>query len=104
MLPTRLRKAARAASTLLPCSAPFRSAIASRYAASSASVNQLRHAAMMRARAASVSHDGRASAVCGPSAGRGEDGAAVPGVEISRKTWYKIFTRYKDCRVEGLTD
>jgi transposase len=24
--------------------------------------------------------------------------------DISRKTGYKIFTRYKDCGVEGLTD
>src|SRR5579864_660981 len=53
---------------------------------------------------AGVLPDGRAAEVCRPIARRGEDGGAVPGVEISRKTGYKIFARYKDCGVEGLTD
>ena len=31
-------------------------------------------------------------------------GGTVPGVRVSRKTGYKIFTRYQQCGVEGLTD
>ena len=39
-----------------------------------------------------------------PAAGWGEDGEAVPEFGISRKTGYKIFTRYRECGLEGLTD
>jgi hypothetical protein len=47
---------------------------------------------------------GRTNAVCGPAQGRGDDGFAVPEFGISRKTGYKIFERYQQCGLEGLSD
>src|SRR4030095_388472 len=39
-----------------------------------------------------------------PVVGGGKKGGVCAGSEISRKTGYKIFTRYQDCGLEGLTD
>lgn len=47
---------------------------------------------------------GRENAVCDPAQGWRDDGVAVPGIRDSRKTGYKIFERYEQCGLEGLTD
>jgi putative transposase len=48
--------------------------------------------------------DGREAAVrCSP-ASRRADGGTLQGVGISRKTGYKIFDRYQECGIQGLTD
>jgi hypothetical protein len=51
-----------------------------------------------------VSHHGRAAPIRRPPARRREDGRALREFGISRKTGYKIYDRYKDCGVQGLTD
>ena len=47
--------------------------------------------------------NGRAAAVCGSTARGGEDGRCRE-FDISRKTGDKLFSRCKDCGLEGLTD
>src|SRR5512143_579241 len=47
---------------------------------------------------------GRTHAVCDPAQRRREHGRTVPGIRISRKTGYKIFERYEQCGLEGLSD
>jgi len=53
---------------------------------------------------AEVSQGGRTTAVCG-SAARGEKMPVLcREFDISRKTGYKVFTRYQSCGLEGLKD
>ena len=47
---------------------------------------------------------GRKDALCNPAQGRGEQGFPLPRVRYSRKTGYKIFERYEECGLKGLTD
>jgi hypothetical protein len=47
--------------------------------------------------------DGRTNALCDPAQGRGKHGFPVQ-FGISRKTGYKIFERYEECGLEGLSD
>ena len=54
---------------------------------------------------AGVLQDGRAASVRGSGVGRREDGAVLcREFDISRKTGHKIFNRYRECGLEGLTD
>ena len=48
--------------------------------------------------------DGRTNAVCDPAQGRRDDGFAVSRVRHLAQTGYKIFERYQQCGVEGLSD
>ena len=48
---------------------------------------------------------GRTNALCDSAPGWREHGFAVPRVrDLSRKTGYKIFERYEECGLEGLSD
>jgi len=47
---------------------------------------------------------GRKTAVCSSPAGRRADGGTCREFGISRKTGYKIFDRYQECGIHGLTD
>src|SRR5207302_9125433 len=48
--------------------------------------------------------DGRKASVCGSPASRRAHGGTVPGVRNLSQDRYKIFDRYQECGVEGLTD
>jgi hypothetical protein len=51
-----------------------------------------------------LSRGGRASPICRPPAGRRDDDGAERPIRHLTKTGYKIFDRYKDYGVHGLTD
>ena len=47
---------------------------------------------------------GRTHTLCDPAQGRGSMASLCREFGISRKTGYKIFERYEECGLEGLTD
>ena len=48
--------------------------------------------------------DGRTNAVCGSPASRRADGGTLQGVRYLPQDGYKIFDRYQECGIQGLTD
>jgi len=51
-----------------------------------------------------VLQSGRTTQIPGPVVGRREDAVLCREFDISRKTGHKIFNRYRECGLEGLTD
>src|SRR3954467_1231903 len=47
---------------------------------------------------------GRTNAICSSTQGRGSMASLCREFNISRKTGYKIFERYEECGLEGLSD